>query len=107
MENLDKSMENCDQKILIEGKELGGLLNETLNNLLAPVAEIEILKRREYLTDKEVSILFPISPGALRVERSRGRGPSYIKDGKRVLYSKRELIAYFERRMVQTYDDHK
>jgi hypothetical protein len=95
-------MEDHDKKIYINGVELGKELAETLNHLLAPVAEMEMLKRKELLTEKEVSLLYSVPRDSLRTERCRGRGPIYVKDGKRVLYPARELAVYFERRLVKT-----
>lgn len=87
-------------EVLVE--EFGEVICETIEKLLLPVAEMEALKRKEYLTEKEVALLYSISPDSLRTERSRGLGPGYVKDGKRVLYPRRELAAYFERRLIKT-----
>jgi hypothetical protein len=73
-------------------------LSETLERLLSPVAEIEALKRKVYLTEEEAAKLFSLAPATLRTDRCRGQGPRYIKNGRKVLYSQQELINYLERR---------
>ena len=66
---------------------------DALEKILAPVAE-------EYLTEKEVEKLFSLSAATLKTQRSRGGGPKYIKQGTRILYNRKELIAYFSRANV-------
>lgn len=83
-------------------KRLDAALSETAERLLAPVAMMEELRRKEYLTEQEVSILYSISTSALRSDRSRGAGPGYIKEGRKVLYPKQELKRYYERRLIKT-----
>jgi hypothetical protein len=79
-------------------------LTERIALLFAPAAEMEKLNRKEYLTEKEVGALYSVSPATLRAERSRGQGPGYVKDGRRVLYPRKELNAYFSSRLVKTLD---
>jgi len=72
-------------------------LIETLERLLVPVVRKEDLKRKIYLTEKEVSELYSITPDALRTMRCRNRGDlAYIRDGRRILYPQKELQKYFE-----------
>jgi hypothetical protein len=78
-----------------------GLFVETMERIFNPVAQMEIIARKSLLTEKEAGLLFSVSPATLRTERSRGIGPGYIKDGKRVLYKREELEAYFNRRVVK------
>ena len=77
---------------------------DALEKILAPVAEticeMERIRRKEYLTDKEVEKLFSLSAATLKTQRSRGGGPKYIKQGTRILYNRKELIAYFSRANV-------
>lgn len=77
-------------------------LEETLSRLLAPVAELESLKRKEFLTEEEAAKLFSLSAATLKTKRCRGGGPSYIKDGGRVLYPRKGLQAYLDARRVKT-----
>lgn len=83
---------------------LGEKLTERIAQLFAPAAEMERLNRKEYLTEKEVGVLFSVSTATLRAERSRGQGPGYVKDGRRILYPRKELDAYYSNRLVKTLD---
>jgi hypothetical protein len=78
------------------------VIGETVERPLVPETELEILKYREYLTEKEVGLFFSISPDTLRKGRSQGSNPGNIKDGRKVLYSRRELLAYFDRHLMKT-----
>lgn len=86
----------------LEQDQLTTVLEMTLSRLLAPVAEIETLKRKEFLTEDEAAKLFSLSAATLKTKRCRGGGPSYIKDGGRILYSRKSLQAYLEARRVKT-----
>ncbi|WP_051271569.1 helix-turn-helix transcriptional regulator [Fundidesulfovibrio putealis] len=88
----------------INQDHLQGVIELTLARLLAPVAELESLKRKEFLTEEEAAKLFSLSAATLKTKRCRGGGPSYIKDGGRVLYSRKGLEAYLEARRVKTID---
>lgn len=69
-----------------------------LERILAPVAEaiceMERIRRKEYLTEKEAALLFSLSAATLKTQRSRGIGPPYIKIGTRVLYARSVILAY-------------
>jgi hypothetical protein len=71
-----------------------------LERVLAPVAdvvcEMERLRRKEYLTEKEAALLFSLSSATLKTKRTRGGGPDYVKVGNRVLYARKALEAYLE-----------
>ena len=55
---------------------------------------------RYYLTtDPELQLLG--TPAALAKRRSRGEGPRYLKLGKRVVYSGRDLNAYLDECVVE------
>lgn len=86
----------------LEQDQLTTALEMTLSRLLAPVAEIETLKRKEFLTEDEAAKLFSLSAATLKTKRCRGGGPSYIKDGGRILYSRKSIQAYLEARRVKT-----
>lgn len=79
-------------------------LVDKLVQLFLPAAEISTMKRKEYLTEKEASLLYSASISTLRTERCRGAGPGYVKDGRRVLYPKKTLNEYMRRRFVRTDD---
>lgn len=82
-------------------------------------AQIEVLKSKPYLTEKELAMLVPISTETLRAYRSRGLGPRYIKapgredhpmtnespDEKRkskVMYSRAEVDNFYSCHIVDT-----
>lgn len=73
-----------------------------LEKILAPVAEVicemERIRRKEYLTEKEAALLFSLSVATLKTQRSRGGGPAYIKVGSRVLYPKNSLYSFLGQR---------
>lgn len=83
----------ADQEI-----DLEKAIAAALEKILAPVAEVicemERIRRKEYLTEKEVALLFSLSAATLKTQRSRGGGPDYIKIGNHVLYSKNEIWRY-------------
>ncbi|CAK7033110.1 MAG: hypothetical protein DESF_01393 [Desulfovibrio sp.] len=78
--------------------DLEKAIADALEKILAPVAEVicemERIRRKEYLTEKEAALLFSLSAATLKTQRSRGGGPPYIKIGKRTLYDKNSLASY-------------
>ena len=71
---------------------------DVLEKILAPVAEticeMERIRRKEYLTEKEVEKLFSLSAATLKTQRSRGGGPAYVKVNERVLYKRYDVERY-------------
>lgn len=82
--------------------EISGAIQAALEKLLAPAMEIEALKRKDFLTEKEVATLYSVSTSTLRAERCRREGPGFIKDGKRILYAQKDVRDYYDRRRVKT-----
>lgn len=80
--------------------DLEKMIAETLEKLLAPVVEticeMERVRRKEYLTEKEVALLFSLSVATLKTQRNRGGGPAYKKLGNKVLYARRELESFLK-----------
>lgn len=80
--------------------DLEKAIAETLDKILAPVAEVicemERIRRKEYLTEKEAALLFSLSAATLKTQRSRGGGPNYVKLGKSILYAKGDLLSFLE-----------
>jgi hypothetical protein len=80
----------------------------------APVAAVggaaerlEVLKRRELLTEGEVEELYGIPRASLNSMRSRGQGPAYItrgEGGRRIGYRHRDVQAYLDAGRVKTRD---
>ena len=73
-----------------------------LERLFAPVAHVERLKRREYLTPEEVEALYGLKTVTLANKRLKAQGPEYIKDGERILYRQQAIKAYLDARTVKT-----
>lgn len=88
-------------------------LERLMTRLLAPLktqaltpeaAELEKLRRKEYLTTEEVEKLYNINANTLRKRRVNGEGPAYVKDGERVLYASKAVSQYLESRRQKTHD---
>ena len=80
--------------------DLEKVVADALEKILAPVVEVvcemERIRRKEYLTEKEAAMLFSLSAATLKTQRSRGGGPSYVKLGQSVLYAKGDLLSFLE-----------
>ncbi len=77
-------------------------IDDALERLLAPVAEVERLKRKEYLTPEEVELIYGLKPKTLANKRLKAQGPEYIKDGDRILYRQQAIKKYLEAKTVRT-----
>lgn len=90
-----KQVTVADQEIDLEKAVVAAL-----EKILAPVAdmicEMERIRRKEYLTEREAALLFSLSAATLKTQRSRGGGPDYVKLGKSVLYAKGDLLSFLE-----------
>lgn len=86
-----------DQEIDLE-KAVAAALEKILTPVAEAICEIERIRRKEYLTEKEAALLFSLSAATLKTQRSRGGGPVYIKIGNRALYSRRELQQFISSR---------
>ena len=84
-------------QITINGQEvdLEKVIADALEKILAPVAdvicEMERIRRKEYLTEREAALLFSLSAATLKTLRCRGGGPPHIKVGCRVMYNREHL----------------
>lgn len=85
-----------DQEIDLE-KAIAAALEKILEPVAEAVCEMERIRRKEYLTEREAALLFSLSAATLKTLRSRGGGPDYIKAGRRVLYSRSGLSDFFNR----------
>lgn len=94
--NMPAQISISDQEI-----DLEKTIRDVLEKLLAPVAEaifeMERIRRKEYLTEKEAALLFSLSAATLKTQRSRGGGPEYIKFNGKILYSRIALSKYILR----------
>ena len=77
-------------------------IDDALERLLAPVADVERLKRKEYLTPEEVELVYGLKPKTLANKRMKAQGPEYIKDGERILYKQQAVKKYLEAKTVRT-----
>ncbi len=77
-------------------------LDGTLERLLAPIAYLERLKRKEYLTPEEVEIVFGLKATTLANKRSKAQGPEYIKDGDKIFYQQKTVRSYLDDRTIRT-----
>ena len=77
-------------------------IDDALERLLAPVAEVERLKRKEYLTPEEVELIYGLKPKTLANKRLKAQGTEYIKDGDRILYRQQAIKKYLEAKTVRT-----
>lgn len=80
--------------------DLEKAVTSALEKILTPIAEVigemERIRRKEYLTEKEAALLFSLSAATLKTQRSRGLGPSYVKAEGRILYSREALRLHLE-----------
>lgn len=84
--------------------ELSQHIENAIKEIMTPVAEMELLKHKEYLTEKDVAKLFSFSVRTLQAQRNKGMGPAYIKDGNKVLYSMQAIRDYLKAREIKTVD---
>jgi hypothetical protein len=103
-----------DASLVLDG--LAQLVAEKVAAMLpvaAPAAvsgaaeRLEVLKRRELLTEGEVEELYGIPRASLNSMRSRGQGPAYItrgEGGRRIGYRHRDVQAYLDAGRVKTRD---
>lgn len=92
-----KQITIADQDIDLE-KAIADALEKILAPVVEVICEMERIRRKEYLTEKEAAILFSLSAATLKTQRSRGGGPVYIKIGNRALYSRMELQQFISSR---------
>lgn len=76
---------------------------QELPTVFQAAAELELLRRKEYLTAPEVEKLYGIPAATLKTKRCRGGGPSYIQHarGSNVCYRHEDIRQYMERGRVR------
>ena len=57
-----------------------------------------------YLKPKEVEKVYRIKAGTLANWRNQGRGPSYVKYGRKVLYPVAEMEKFCQQHRIRTVD---
>lgn len=70
----------------------------------AAVVEIEVLKRKEWLTPDEVVKVYPLNANTMAKDRANGKGPAFSKLGEKVVYSHTAIRKYLESRRQKTYE---
>lgn len=70
----------------------------------AEVVELELLRRKDYLTTEEVCKLYPMNINTLRKRRINGEGPAYSKDGALVVYKHADIKKYLDSQRKKTID---
>lgn len=80
-------------QLQIEQEEFSSTLRNVLENMLQPVIDIEILRRKECLTAFEVETLYNIPETTLRTKRCRGGGPAFRQGVERgsVVYTHEDI----------------
>lgn len=74
-----------------------------LPSVFQAAAELELLRRKEYLTTEEVEKLYGIPAATLKTRRTRGGGPSYLQHarGSCVTYTHEDIRQYMERGRIR------
>lgn len=82
----------------ISSDKLDAAIHNALQELLAPAAELEILRRQECLTAEDVQKLYRIPAATLRTKRSRGGGPAFHQSApySPVYYTHADIRAWLE-----------
>lgn len=80
-----------------EGLDIGPALEKALASALEPVCELEKVKRKPFITPKEVEALYGISRSTLKAWRKDGKGPKCRQPDKNgpVWYTHEDMRAFF------------
>lgn len=62
---------------------------------------IETSDSQELFDDNEVAPMMRVLPQTLPVWRSQGKGPAYLKLGRRVFYRRADILAWMEAQVIQ------
>lgn len=84
-----------------ERLEIGQALEKALALALEPVCELEKLKRKPFITPKEVEALYGISRATLKAWRKDGKGPQYkqLYGNGSVFYTHEEIRKFISNAM--------
>lgn len=77
-------------------------LPQLLERLETRLTAVVIASRKSMLSTHEVELVYGLNAGTLRNKRSKGEGPPYVKDGGTILYPRKHLEEYLERRLRRT-----
>lgn len=56
----------------------------------------------ERMTTEEVAEFLGLSPATLETWRTLGKGPAFVKPGRRIFYLRSDVVAYLESRRVRS-----
>lgn len=70
------------------------IIKEAIQEAFAPVVELETLKAKDYLSPDEVEKIFPLPVSTLEKLRKDGKGPKWIKRGRKVFYRPNDVRSY-------------
>ena len=87
----------CEWFFLPEAKEMTTQMTISGRNSHLPATD----RALELLTQEEAAVFLHKSPRVLRLWRTAGIGPAYVKLGKTVLYNRDDLITYVRSNTVQ------
>jgi hypothetical protein len=88
----------------VDPTQMSQALRDVLTELLAPVAKLEALRRKELINGQEVEELYGLDRGTLDNWRSSGKGPASTKIGQRVYYRHEALQEFIRARQQRTYE---
>lgn len=66
------------------------------------VKKMQARELSELLTPEEAGHILKISPGTLTNWRVQGRGPRFVRTGRRIRYTRNDLAAYVAARTQQS-----
>ena len=72
--------------------------------LFQEAAEMEVLRRKESLSEIEVERVYGYNRNTLRIWRSKGLGPAFHRYGRIILYLQKDLRSFQESHRVRTAD---
>lgn len=81
------------QEMPLQFDNVTAVMEATLQKMLQPVVELELLKHKECLSGVEVEKLYNIPEATLRYKRCRGGGPVYHQGAEsgRVFYTHTDI----------------
>lgn len=77
------------------------VMERTLKPFLENVGQLLLIRHKTYLTEKEVFLGYGIPVKTLQNKRSKKIGPAFIKDGEKVLYSRKAIEDYLQARNIK------
>ncbi len=80
------------------------IIRQAIQDVFAPVAEVELLKAKEYLTPAEVEKVYPLPASTLEKMRKASSGPKYIKRGRSVYYRPQDIRSYLDAHCQRTHE---